>query len=367
MWRQILALCLLWAPVDLARADVVIRADGAVTPIRKTKPPVLLQAKATLKRPDHHTVQKPSKGEADEETQGLPLSFLQEEETARAASVTKTASADEFLTEVLPMAGPSLPMQTKVAAATTSPETFQVLSLILLVSVTLVAASFYRRPRDRVTQQVESLPILLGSDLTSQSQTGLVRLEGHVVLDGKDALTAPFSEKTCVFYSASVSHPRHDEIRQPPVAFNTKQTKFCLELQDAPEIRVQVAGDVSLFNMQTGQEEWQHAFTEAPKNWCSFVLNHLVVSTDAGTHFKKCLDLGSDGVFLDFREAALLLGSHVCCVGQVEKDAEGRWSLRPWQPPAGQSKRWSAASAMWRRKDCLAGSILISDNPDLHA
>lgn len=34
-----------------------------------------------------------------QETQGLPLSFLQEEETARAASVTKTASADEFLTE----------------------------------------------------------------------------------------------------------------------------------------------------------------------------------------------------------------------------------------------------------------------------
>ena len=34
-----------------------------------------------------------------QETQGLPLSFLQEEETARATSVTKTASADEFLTE----------------------------------------------------------------------------------------------------------------------------------------------------------------------------------------------------------------------------------------------------------------------------
>ena len=32
---------------------------------------------------------------------------------------------------------------------------------------------------------------------------------------------------------------------------------------------------------------------------------------------RKCLDLGSDGVFLDFREAALLLGSHVCCVGQA--------------------------------------------------
>ena len=34
-----------------------------------------------------------------QETQGLPLSFLQEEETGRATSATKTASADEFLTE----------------------------------------------------------------------------------------------------------------------------------------------------------------------------------------------------------------------------------------------------------------------------
>ena len=34
-----------------------------------------------------------------------------------------------------------------------------------------------------------------------------------------------------VFYSTSVSHPRHDEIRQPPVAFSAQQTKFSLELE----------------------------------------------------------------------------------------------------------------------------------------
>lgn len=34
---------------------------------------------------------------------------------------------------------------------------------------------------------------------------------------------------------------------------------------------------------------------------------------------RKCLDLGSDGVILDFRESALLLGSHVSCVGQVRR------------------------------------------------
>lgn len=34
--------------------------------------------------------------------------------------------------------------------------------------------------------------------------------------------------------------------------------------------------DLKLKAFRTGQEEWQHAFTEAPKNWCSFVLNNLV-------------------------------------------------------------------------------------------
>ena len=39
---------------------------------------------------------------------------------------------------------------------------------------------------------------------------------------------------------------------------------------------------------------------------------------------RKCLDLGSDGVILDFRESALLLGSHVSCVGQAQ--GNGVWA-----------------------------------------
>lgn len=399
-------------------ADVTIEADGAVNSARKPRrstAPVLLQAKATLKRPEPddivHQVQPEGKearptprSDVRDASAAFPLSFLQEDATSLTSGVSDAVSdgvsdgtrvavetskqpaatvatvapaSDEFLTEVLPMGAPNLPMPqvaplTPVTPVLMTPMSFQLLSVLIVLLLALVGTAFYRRPpRDRVTQQVKDLPVLLASDLARStetgdgqqwSQSGLVRLEGHLVLDAA-ALTGPFSDKTCVFYSASVSHPRHDEIRQPPVAFSTKQTKFSLELQDAPGVRIGVTGDVSLFNMQTGQEEWQHAFTEAPKNWCSFVLNNLVSSTDASVHFKKCLDLGSDGVILDFRESALLLGSHVSCVGQVVKDANGRWSLRPWQPPAGQSKRWGAAGAMWSRKDCLAGSILISDNP----
>jgi len=417
-------------------ADVTIEADGVVNSARKrrNKAPVLLQAKATLKRPEPGDIvdQLQPEGKEARSTQrsdvrdasaAFPLSFLQEDATSLTSGVSDAVSdgvsdgtpvavetskepaataattatvgtvaavatvapaSDEFLTEVLPMGAPNLPMPqvapltpvTPVTPVLMSPMSFQLLSVLIVLLMALVGTAFYRRPsRDRVTQQVKDLPVLLASDLERStetgdgsqqwSQSGLVRLEGHVVLDA-EALTGPFSEKTCVFYSASVSHPRHDEIRQPPVAFSTKQTKFSLELQDAPGVRIRVTGDVSLFNMQTGHEEWQHAFTEAPKNWCSFVLNNLVSSTDASVHFKKCLDLGSDGVILDFRESALLLGSHVSCVGQVVKDANGRWTLRAWQPPAGQSKRWGAAGAMWSRKDCLAGSVLISDNPDLY-
>ena len=30
-----------------------------------------------------------------------------------------------------------------------------------------------------------------------------------------------------------------------------------------------------LHEPRTGQQEWQQAFMEAPKTWCSFVLSHL--------------------------------------------------------------------------------------------
>ena len=47
--------------------------------------------------------------------------------------------------------------------------------------------------------------------------------------------------------------------------------------------------------------------------------------------WRKCLDLGSDGVSLDFRESALLVGSHVTCVGQAG----------PRQAPSPKRVRWS--------------------------
>eukprot|EP00913_Durusdinium_trenchii_P023568 g22143.t1 len=305
---------------------------ATVPPRRPLKrAPMLLQAKASLQRPAE------ADRAADRAPHSAPLSFLQEDERS-------SAKVEEILTEV--MAPPILPLpkvKSLPQASSASSIDFQVMSMLGVAFVVGLAAvcTLYKRPSDRLTQEVENLPVLLGSDLTNWSETGLVRLEGHIVLEGPP-LTAPFSEKKCVVYSASVSHPRHDAIRNPPVAFASQRTSFSLELEDAPEVKVVINGDVSLFSMQT------LGATIASKGWCSFVLTHLVSSTD---HFQKCLDLGSDGVSLDFRESALLVGSHVTCVGQVVKAADGRWTLCPgkrrasWglkrkDPLAGRSRRW---------------------------
>lgn len=330
----------------MVTAEGGLEATMATVPPRRPlkRAPMLLQAKASLQRPAE------ADRAADRAPHSAPLSFLQEDERS-------SAKVEEILTEV--MAPPILPLpkvKSLPQASSASSIDFQVMSMLGVAFVVGLAAvcTLYKRPSDRLTQEVENLPVLLGSDLTNWSETGLVRLEGHIVLEGPP-LTAPFSEKKCVVYSASVSHPRHDAIRNPPVAFASQRTSFSLELEDAPEVKVVINGDVSLFSMQTGQEEWQQAFTEASKGWCSFVLTHLVSSTD---HFQKCLDLGSDGVSLDFRESALLVGSHVTCVGQVVKAADGRWTLCP-------GKR--RASWGLKRKDPLAGQVFITDHPDLHA
>merc|ERR1719198_142122 len=86
-----------------------------------------------------------------------------------------------------------------------------------------------------------------------------------------------------------------------------------------------------MFHMSRGLHVSEQAFSEAPKNWCSFVLEHLLPSADASNHFKKCADLGSDGETLEFRECALLVGGIVTCVGELSCE-DGRLKVRPWQP-----------------------------------
>lgn len=258
----------------------------------------------------------------------------------------------------------------------------------------------HRPSANRICKEVEKIQIARGQDLKSMLQPStspagplagkLVRVEGRIALaeqaEGNsglgNSLTAPFSGRECVFYSASVSQQRHDTIHQPPLAFHSTGNDFVLKLTDAVHIQVHVSSeDVAMFHMSRGLHVSEQAFSEAPKSWCSFVLEHLLPSADASNHFKKCADLGSDGETLEFRECALLVGGIVTCVGELSYE-DGRLKVRPWQPQTavsgdadtGQlppSEPWlrhtgHAHDGHWRRAlgsaECLVGSVMLSDN-----
>jgi hypothetical protein len=249
--------------------------------------------------------------------------------------------------------------------------------------------------RDHLCREVARIPVSKASDfrtmfaspsafaelLVEPSHSGtLSRIEGRVVASSP-GLRMPLSgDDLTVFYSASVSQKRHDGIHQPPLAFHSAGIDFCIETRDG--VRLSVRGeDISLFSMGAGLKEWRQAFSDAPASCRSFVVEHLVPSTDASMHFKKCLDLGGYGQALEFREAALLVGSTITAVGEVIREKTGAYRLCPWRPEedllkesspkasawfqAGLTSRFASKKSSKSVTECLTGSVFISDNTRL--
>jgi len=351
------------------------------------KAPVLLQTKTAVVRPAH-TLAEPSKAEVDAEpanATGPPFFFQEDAVVAVEKAVEESAPVQEMTSPMEALfappasfpAGPQDPGQDVGLSSRLRPIIAAVSGMrryaywmmaVIVVALALRPWKLWQSqaPGTPLFQEVSQLRVTQGRDLQSMFKTGealpalkpgiLTRVEGRVLV-GEGTLAAPFSGRESVFYSASVSHQRHDNIHQPPLAFHSAGKDFMLELLDVPDVRLHVSSsEVALFDMAGGGlEEWSEAFSQAPKSWCSFVLEYLVPSTDASMHFKKCIDLGSDGLSLDFRECALQAGRTVTSVGEVLRDEQGNLRLRPWQPT--QLLDRSAGSA-----ESLVGNVMISDN-----
>ena len=96
---------------------------------------------------------------------------------------------------------------------------------------------------------------------------------------------------------------------------------------------------------------------------------------DADGHSINNLGLGLEER-LQFCESALVVGSLVTCVGEIDRDREGVLFISPWRPPRKgdepQDRHWSSLlSGSWSLKsleetrDPLVGHVLISDDPGL--
>jgi hypothetical protein len=221
----------------------------------------------------------------------------------------------------------------------------------------------------------------------------LLRLQGRVVAKAEGALTAPFSGRPCVLYSASVSHPRNDGVHQPPTAFHSASVDFVVQLLgggSGPDLCVEVhSHDVSLFDMTTGRFAAEHTFADANDAWRGFVLAHLTMDKDGTSHSMSRLDVTAQGQ-LEFCECALVTGSLVTCVGEIARDRNGAFGLYPWRPkPVGMAnsangavtessvRPWLGKAMPWLATsweggggcvepwEPLAGHVLISDDDNL--
>jgi hypothetical protein len=234
-----------------------------------------------------------------------------------------------------------------------------------LVILAMIAKSIWSwratscRPRDSLSRamrkKLEKMRVATGPEVRSaltvsvddsdkESSPGvLMRIQGRVVSRTAGDFTAPLSGRSCVLYSASVSQHRHDGVHQPPVAFHSAARDFAVQLDDCPEMMLDVLGqDVFTFDMDGGRYACELSFENAPDSWRGFVLAHLTPGVEGGSTHQvvgsatskslNAVDLAAHGP-LDFKECALVIGTRVTCVGEVVRERNGRLCLRPWTPP----------------------------------
>jgi len=252
--------------------------------------------------------------------------------------------------------------------------------VMMLALATISSVWRGKTSSDGLCQVVRHMPITSPAQIrTTELNSGaLVRLQGRVRCRPAGFLTAPFSDRACAMYSASVTRCRHDSIHSPPLAYHAARNDFVLEVAGEPGVSLLVhSHDVELFSMAEGLHVREHVFSAAPEPCRGFVMSHMLAASDASAQFGACVDLSSDGTDLEFRECALLEGALVSCVGQIVRDRKGDLGLHPWQPEsvdsgAGRSTgfRWLRDAAPLARKGSrsrtsLIGRVMVTEDVGL--
>jgi hypothetical protein len=264
--------------------------------------------------------------------------------------------------------------------------------MLLCVAVALIANFFFRwyasvhKPRDalsgRMRKKLECMHVATGPEIRtacaidsitdSQDSCSPMRIQGRVVAKSAGSLTAPLSGRSCVLYSASVSQHRHDGVHQPPVAFSSISQDFAVELEDCPEMLLEVnSQDVFPFDMDAGRYACELALGDAPDSWRGFMLANLTPGVDgAKGQPMNHIDLGAKGP-LNFRECAMVVGSRVTCVGEVVREHNGKLRLCPWSPPpcpaTEETTKSRSRSMGWLspEADPWVNKLMISDDSRL--
>jgi hypothetical protein len=224
-----------------------------------------------------------------------------------------------------------------------------------------------------------------------------IRLQAVVEgpLPGVSVLQTPLTQRPCVLYSASASQETHGCMHPVSVAHVAASVGFTVRLLDPPFLSVQVSGDdVLLFDLASSRHAESRRFSTAPADWQGFALSRQMGRDDIDggcsggsgcTEPSTGAQLEEADPVLEFQECALLVGSKVTLVGELNLHSDGTLVLQPWQwnegtkrgselpgsagdtsgqpgtPPLGEARTSLRLRYSWT----LPTKVLVSDDPEL--
>jgi len=217
------------------------------------------------------------------------------------------------------------------------------------------------------------------------SSKQLIRLEARVEEAASGfCLWTPLTQQACVRYTATVSRQTQGASLSVPLSHQSSSIDFVVSVLDAPHVRIEIEGrDLSTFDMTTGRMSAKRTFDSAARHWQEFAMTYQI-----GGKTQPVSRFRSEHSVLEFQETAIVLGTSITLVGELQRNAVGTLLLRPcledrsenaepakqepswktsWESPDVQdSSSWSAIQGSLRtaRKPWL-GKVWVSDDPTL--
>jgi len=209
----------------------------------------------------------------------------------------------------------------------------------------------------------------------------LLRLEARVEEAASGfCLWTPLTQQACVRFTAAVSRNVTGASLPAPMSYQCSSIDFVISLLDAPHVRIEIEGrDLSTFDMVAGRLSAKRTFDSAARHWQEFAMTHQISgNAQPPARFR------SEHTVLEFQETAIVLGTSITVIGELQRNAVGTLLLRPCVDNAAEDSTtvkqeswmtsWETArvkeQSPWRsfrnalRKPWF-GKVWVSDDPTL--
>lgn len=154
----------------------------------------------------------------------------------------------------------------------------------------------------------------------------LIRVEARVEEAASGVcLWTPLTQQACVRFNATVSRQVKGANLPVPMSYHCHHIDFVVSLLDAPHVRIEIEGrDLSTFDMSAGRMSAKRTFDSAAKHWKEFAMTYQI-----GGKSQPPARFRSEHAVLEFQETAIVLGTNITVIGELQRNSIGTLLLRP--------------------------------------